>query len=38
MIDIFFVGAPGDSTLGRWTDTQVDNVVKSICTKSWMES
>lgn len=28
MIDIFLVGAPGDSVLGKWTDTQVDNAVK----------
>lgn len=28
MIDIFFVGAPGNSTLGKWTDKQVDNTVK----------
>lgn len=28
MVDIFLVGAPGDSVLGKWTDAQVDNVVK----------
>lgn len=28
MIDIFFVGAPNDSKLGKWTDQQVDNAVK----------
>lgn len=28
MIDIFLVGAPGDSVLGEWTDAQVDNAVK----------
>lgn len=28
MIDIFLVGAPGDSKLGNWTDSQVDNAVK----------
>lgn len=28
LIDIFLVGAPGDSILGNWTDTQVDNAVK----------
>lgn len=28
MIDIFLVGAPGDSVLGKWTDAQVDNAVK----------
>lgn len=28
MIDIFLVGAPGDSVLGKWTDDQVDKAVK----------
>ena len=28
MIDIFLVGAPGDSKLGSWTDAQTDNAVK----------
>jgi len=28
MIDIFLVGAPGNSILGKWTDAQVDNTVK----------
>lgn len=28
IIDIFLVGAPGQSTLGNWTDSQVDNAVK----------
>ena len=28
MIDIFLVGAPGDSKLNAWTDAQVDNAVK----------
>lgn len=27
MIDIFLVGAPGDSKLGTWTDKQIDNAV-----------
>lgn len=27
MIDIFLVGAPGDSVLGNWTDNQVDHAV-----------
>lgn len=27
MIDIFLVGAPGNSVLGTWTDSQVDNAV-----------
>ncbi|MFB2515999.1 hypothetical protein [Lysinibacillus sp. OTC-L20] len=28
MIDIFLVGSPSNSVLGKWTDTQVDNAVK----------
>ena len=28
MVDIFLVGAPGDSVLGRWIDAQIDNAVK----------
>ncbi|MEO3134955.1 hypothetical protein ABHC40_12180 [Turicibacter sanguinis] len=28
LIDIFFVGIPGDSVLGNFTDTQADNLVK----------
>lgn len=28
LIDIFLVGAPGESVLGKWTDSQVDNAVK----------
>lgn len=27
LVDVFLVGAPGDSVLGDWTDKQVDNVV-----------
>lgn len=27
LVDIFLVGAPGDSVLGKWTDNQVDNAV-----------
>lgn len=34
MIDIFLVGAPGDSTLNKWTDTQVDNAVKGFAKLS----
>ncbi len=35
-IDIFLVGMPGESTLGNWTDKQVDNAVKSFArTKGW---
>ena len=33
MVDIFFVGMPGESRLGDWTDQQVDNVVKSFAKK-----
>lgn len=28
IVDIFLVGTPGDSVLGKWTDEQVDNTVK----------
>lgn len=28
IIDIFLVGSPSDSVLGKWTDSQVDNCVK----------
>lgn len=28
MVDIFLVGAPGNSVLGKWTDEQIDNAVK----------
>ena len=27
IIDVFLVGSPGDSVLGAWTDTQIDNCV-----------
>lgn len=33
LIDVFLVGAPGESVLGNWTDKQVDNVVKSFARK-----
>lgn len=33
LIDIFLVGAPGDSVLGNWTDKQVDNVVMGFARK-----
>ena len=29
MVDVFFVGAPGNSKLGNWTDMQVDNAIKN---------
>lgn len=39
MIDIFLVGAPGDSVLGNWTDAQVDNAVKGFAKLSgWTPS
>lgn len=28
LVDIFLVGTSGDSVLGKWTDSQVDNAVK----------
>lgn len=28
LIDVFLVGSPGDSVLGKWSDAQVDKVVK----------
>lgn len=34
LIDIFLVGTPGDSVLGKWTDTQVDNAVKGFAKLS----
>ena len=34
VVDIFLVGAPGDSVLGKWTDAQVDNVVKGFAKLS----
>lgn len=33
LIDIFLVGAPGDSTLGNWTDKQVDYTVMAFAKK-----
>ena len=34
MIDIFLVGAPGDSVIGNWTDAQVDNCVMTFARKN----
>lgn len=34
MIDIFLVGAPSESVLGKWTDAQVDNAVKGFARLS----
>jgi len=33
MIDIFLVGSPGDSVLGKWTDKQVDSTVMAFAKK-----
>ncbi|MDO5361024.1 MAG: hypothetical protein Q4F03_00055 [Eubacteriales bacterium] len=33
MIDIFLVGAPGESILGNWTDQQVDKTVMAFARK-----
>jgi len=36
IVDIFLVGAPGESVLVKWTDEQVDSVVKSFArTTGW---
>lgn len=36
LVDVFFVGAPGASTLGNWTDEQVDEAVKFFARqKGW---
>lgn len=32
MIDVLFVGAPGQSSLGNFTDEQTDNVVKKFAS------
>lgn len=33
IIDVFLVGAPNDTRLGKWTDSQVDGVVKAFARK-----
>lgn len=33
VVDIFLVGAPGDSVLGKWTDEQTDKVVAAFAKK-----
>lgn len=33
VVDIFLVGAPGDSVLGKWTDAQTDKAVISFAKK-----
>lgn len=35
LIDVFFVGAPGDSTLNQWTDKQVDNGIQKFANLVW---
>lgn len=34
LVDIFLVGTPGNSTLGRWSDAQVDKAVMAFARKS----
>lgn len=34
MVDIFLVGAPGDSVIGAWTDNQVDNCVMAFAKRN----
>ncbi len=34
LVDIFLVGAPGDSVLGTWSDSQVDQVVMTFAKKT----
>lgn len=34
LIDVFFVGSPGSSVLGNWTDIQIDNAVKKFAKLS----
>lgn len=34
LVDIFLVGAPGDSVLGGWSDAQVDNVVMAFAKRT----
>lgn len=34
LVDIFLVGAPGDSTLSVWSDAQIDNAVKAFAKMS----
>lgn len=34
LVDIFFVGAPGESALGNWTDAQVDKAVMKFARMS----
>ncbi len=33
VVDIFLVGAPGDSVLGKWTDAQTDNAIMALAKK-----
>lgn len=34
LVDVFFVGMPGESALGTWTDLQVDTAVKKFASLS----
>ncbi len=37
LVDIFLVGSPGNSVLGRWTDSQVDKTVMAFAKKcGWL--
>lgn len=33
LVDIFLVGAPSQSVIGKWTDAQVDEAVKNLQKK-----
>ena len=33
LVDIFFIGVPGDSVLGKWSDQQADNAVMAFARK-----
>lgn len=35
LIDAFFVGMPGESKLGKWTDNQVDSLVEKFAQGVW---
>ena len=37
LVDIFLVGAPGDSVLGNWSDAQVDKAVMSFAKLSCLK-
>ena len=35
LIDVFFVGKPGDSKLGEWVDKRADDFVQAFAQKMW---